>query len=146
MLTKTMQLGPKKKKPKSKGKQVTKLKKELMALVKALIKIRDDFTCQKCGAKVSGSNCHASHVIPVSAGNALAFDPINLKTLCLHCHMNWWHKNPLEASAWFEKKFPERAKYLNAHKGDVVHWKAEDYQRMIDELEDHPEKVTSYRI
>ncbi len=36
----------------------------------------------------------------------------NVKTLCYPCHINWWHKNPLEAAEWFEKTYPERAKRL----------------------------------
>lgn len=30
--------------------------------------------------------------------------------------MNWWHKNPLEACAWFEEKFPERREWLRVQK------------------------------
>ena len=119
-----------------KKKSVTKLKKELMILVKTAIKIRDNYTCQYCGLKVEGSNCHASHVIPVSAGNRLAFDPLNLKVLCYHHHINWFHKNPLESGEWFRTKFPERWEYLKVHRNEVVHWKETDYIRMIEEMKD----------
>jgi len=116
-----------------KKKSVTKLKKELMLLVKQAIKERDEYTCQYCGEKVEGSNCHASHVIPVSAGNRLAFDPLNLKVLCYHHHINWWHKEPTASGDWFKAKFPERWKYLEEHRNEVVHWKQLDYLRMIEE-------------
>ena len=33
-------------------------------------------------------------------------------------------------------KFPKRAEYLMEHRHDIVKWKAEDYQKMIEELED----------
>ncbi len=95
----------------------SKIKEELDDLIKAIIKIRDNFTCQKCGEKVEGSNCHGSHVVPVSAGNKLRWDEQNLKVLCYHHHINWWHKHPLEAAAWFEATFPERAAYLKANEG-----------------------------
>ena len=88
-----------------------------MALVKEIVSIRDKDICQKCGKKVYGSNRQRSHVIPVSAGNKLAFDPMNIKILCFHDHMAWWHKNPLEAYEWFKTKFPERASYLEQNKG-----------------------------
>jgi len=35
-----------------------------------------------------------------------------MKVMCYHCHINWWHKNPIEAGKWFESKFPERLKEL----------------------------------
>lgn len=117
----------------SKGKKqsILKLKKKLMELVKAYVKERDNYTCQKCGKQVEGSNCQASHVIPVSHGKRLAFDPLNMKVLCYHDHLNWWHKNPLEAAKWFQKKFPRRYAYLEAHKNEVVKWKAFDYEEKI---------------
>lgn len=113
---------------------ISKLKEQLLGLVKEIVRKRDDYTCQKCGKKVEGSNCHVSHVIPVSAGNRLAFDPLNMKILCYHDHINWWHKNPIESSAWFEKKFPDRYLYLHYHKHERVHWKESDYLEMINKI------------
>ena len=95
----------------------SKLRKACDKLVKEIVSIRDKDECQKCGERVYGSNRHRSHVIPVSAGNKLAFDPLNLKILCYHHHINWWHKNPLEAQEWFKEKFPTRYEYLQANKG-----------------------------
>lgn len=127
-------LKPKLKYPKSKKRSVSKLKKELERIVKAQVKKRDNYTCQRCGKYVEGSECQASHVIPVSHGNALAFDPLNMKVLCTHCHLHWWHKNPIKAAEWFKERFPERYQYLELHYNDKVHWKAHDYQQMIDEM------------
>jgi 5-methylcytosine-specific restriction endonuclease McrA len=118
------------------SKPVSKLKKRLMELMKAHVKRRDSYTCQKCGREVEGSNCHVSHVIPVSAGNALAFDPMNMKVLCYHCHLNWWHKNPVESGEWFRTKFSGRWEYLEEHRNDEVHWKAKDYEEMIAEAKE----------
>jgi 5-methylcytosine-specific restriction endonuclease McrA len=108
-------LNGRKKKPKLPSR--SGLQEKLDILVKTAVKIRDNYTCQKCGQKVEGSNCQASHVIPVSAGNKLRWDPLNLKVLCYHDHLNWWHKNPLEAAEWFKQKFPDRWEYLQANKG-----------------------------
>lgn len=104
-------------------KKLKKLKDELDKLVKEVIKIRDDYTCQHCGKKVEGSNCHGSHVIPVSRGNALRWDELNLKTLCYHCHINWWHKNPTESGEWFKSKFPDRWAYLQTYKNEIKKFK-----------------------
>lgn len=111
---------------------VTKLKEKLMLLVKEYVKQRDNYTCQHCGKKVSGSDCQASHVHPVSGGNVLSFNPLNMKVLCYHCHLNWWHKNPREATKWFNEKFPDRAEFIDANKHNIVKWKVVDYEAMID--------------
>lgn len=111
---------------------ISKMKRDLMELVKYAVKKRDNFTCQKCGKKVTGSNCHTSHVIPVSSGNRLAFDPINMKVLCYHDHINWWHKNPIDSVEWFKAKFPERYQYLISHKYEIVKWKETDYLAKIE--------------
>ena len=103
---------PRKKKKPSK----TLLKKKLEKLVKDYVKRRDNYTCQHCGKVVEGVNCHASHVIPVSRSGYLQFDPMNMKVLDYHCHINWWHKHPVEAGKWFTDTFPERWEYLrNLH-------------------------------
>lgn len=94
-----------------------KLVKKLDETVKAIVKARDGDNCQKCGKYITGSNKHASHVIPVSAGNKLRWEPQNMKVLCFHCHIHWWHKNPMESAKWFEETFPERWEYLQENRG-----------------------------
>ena len=94
-------------------KLITKLDK----LSKDVVRKRDGNTCQHCFKEVEGSNRHVSHVIPVSAGNKLRWEPLNMKIMCYHCHINWWHKNPMEASKWFGETFPERWEYLQANRG-----------------------------
>jgi 5-methylcytosine-specific restriction endonuclease McrA len=126
MLTKAQQL--RKNKP-----DVRKLKKKLMDLAKKVVKQRDKNICQKCGKYVEGSNCHASHVIPVSAGHMLAFDPINMKILCFFCHLRWWHKNPLESADWFTAKFPERRAYLEERK-KIKKWTAYELELEIEKI------------
>ena len=112
-----------------------KLRKECVDLAKLVAKTRDNFIDQRSGEKVSGSNCHGSHVIPVSHGNSLKYDPENIITLSYHNHINWWHKNPLEAGDWFKEKFPERYKYLEARKNLIVKYNAVDLQRIKEYLE-----------
>jgi len=94
--------------------------KKLDKLAREAVLKRDKNICQKCGKHVEGQNAHISHVIPKSKGYALRWDLKNLKVLCFNCHINIWHKNPLEAWEWFKGKFPERAKYLEEHKNDMI--------------------------
>ena len=89
-----------------------KVRDKAEKLAKEYVKMRDNYTCQMCGKKVEGSNCHASHVIPVSRSGRLRCDPMNMKVLCYHHHINWWHKHPTESGKWFTDKFPERMEYL----------------------------------
>ena len=107
--------------------------KKLDELIKTKAKIRDNYTCQKCGKKVEGSNAHGSHVIPVSGGHKLRWDIQNIKCLCYHCHINWWHKNPMEASEWFSRTFPDRWKYLEANRG-IAKFKDFELQELYEEL------------
>ncbi len=133
-LSKAQQL---KSNPKKKVKKVSisKLKKQCDELAKRLIKIRDKNTCQRCCKVVEGSDCHGSHVIPVSAGNKLRWDEQNIKVLCYHCHLNWWHKNPLEAAEWFKTRFPDRWAYLQANRG-MRQFKANDLTALQAQLQE----------
>ena len=99
---------------KKKKESLTAAKKRLEKLVKDYVKRRDNYICQRCGVEVAGVNCHASHVIPVSRSGRLQFDPINMKVLCYHDHINWWHKHPVEAGQWYRDTFPERWEYLES--------------------------------
>ena len=111
----------------------SKIKKELDKLVKDYVKERDDYTCQRCGAKVTGSNCHASHIYPVGSCSLLQFEPLNLKVLCYHCHINWWHKNPIEADEWIKEKFPDRVAILNVMKTVKTKTSTYDLQVLVQE-------------
>ena len=103
-----------------------------MDVVKTMVKERDEYICQKCGNYVTGSACHGSHVIPVSRGNALMFHPANLKVLCYHDHINWFHKEPTASGEWFKTKFPERWKFLKKNREKKVHWKRFDFEEMLE--------------
>lgn len=90
---------------------------KLDQLSKDVVRKRDGNICQHCGKWVEGPNRQVSHVVPVSAGHKLRWDPLNMKIMCYHCHLNWWHKNPMEAAEWFATTFPERWEYLQANRG-----------------------------
>ena len=111
-------------------KELTKQKKKTENAVKLYCKVRDNYICQHCGKVLKKNNCHGSHVIPVSAGNQFRFDPVNIKTLCFHCHINWWHKNPVESGEWFKKKFPERHKYLFGKPRETVKFTVDELKEI----------------
>ncbi len=95
-----------------------KLIKQMDGLCLKIIRIRDDDTCQRCLKKVYGYNSHPSHVIPKSVAIHLRHDLLNLKLLCYHCHIFWWHKDPIEARRWFVEHFLGRHNYLCARRHD----------------------------
>ena len=92
-----------------------KAKEKLMLLAKKSVYERDNYTCKRCQRQVYGKNCHASHIIPVSADGRLAFNPLNMKVLCYKDHL-WWHENPCESGMWYRSTFPENWRYLQAEK------------------------------
>lgn len=112
---------PKKKK---KTKRTPKWKKriELLKRAKAVVYARDKNICQKCMKVCEWRDRQASHVIPVSATGRLALYPLNMKVMCMRCHLNWRHKNPIEASEWFANKFPDRLKELKELKLSIPMW------------------------
>lgn len=130
-----------------------RIKGRLEKLVKEIVKIRDGYTCQYSGQHAEGANCHASHVIPVSADGRLAFDPLNLKVLTFHNHMHWWHKNPVESGEWFQKAFPERWTYLssmhrlNKTKGPITMTEYEEMEQALkEELAEIKSKVHEWNF
>ena len=118
---------------KKRKESLTAAKKRLEKLVKDYVKHRDNYTCQHCHKIVEGMNCHASHVIPVSRSGYLQFDPINMKAMCYHCHINWWHKHPVESGQWYRDTFPERWEYLeNLHKQRLKPMKIDEILEKIE--------------
>ena len=129
-----------KKKKKNETTLKKKKRKELLLRAKKVVYVRDKDICQHCDKKCLWSDRHASHVIPVSATGRLALYPINMKVLCYHCHLNWWHKNPIEAGRWFESKFPERVKELEKLSSEIWMWsitltELEEIEKIIEKEE-----------
>lgn len=127
---------------KARKEKISSLKKKLDKLVKDYIKKRDGYICQHCGKAVSGSDCHASHVIPVSRSGYLQFEPLNMKVMCYNCHMNWWHKHPVEAGKWFTDTFPERWEYLSEL--HIQRLKPLKEAQLIEKIEEYKAKLLTY--
>lgn len=103
------------KKPKKKE-NIKKVYKENVEIAKAIVKIESNYTCDKCGVigwiTTIKSNIHGSHIINEAKDHRLSTNLLNIKCLCYNCHLNWWHKNPVEAWEWFKKKRPWRREQL----------------------------------
>lgn len=100
----------KRQKVREKKKVSTKvLYKSNLEMAKKIAKIRDGYICQRCW---STENIHWSHIINEARDHRLATNEYNIKALCYNCHMNFWHKDPLNASEWFRWKFPGRYEEL----------------------------------
>jgi hypothetical protein len=90
-----------------KGWTTTKLNNELWLLVANWIKKRDGNQCWHCKKVYDNKSAiHCSHILPKGEYPNYAFQSWNLKTLCMHCHLQWWHKNPIAATIWFQSEYP----------------------------------------
>jgi hypothetical protein len=87
---------------------------------KQWVKILDDLARQVCYSRdknrsvKSGAtqNLNMCHIYPKGRYTRLRWEPYNLLTLAWNEHLLWAHRNPIEFTHWFEKKYPERAKRL----------------------------------
>lgn len=121
----------------------SKYKKILVILAKLYAKHRDKFICQKCWTK---TNIHWSHIIPVSADWRLAICIDNIKSLCFHCHMNRWHKNPIESWEWIRKKRPDRIKKLEQQHIENMKWWTISIVRYKEQAQEMIDKFKTIKI
>lgn len=87
-----------------------KIKQELDLLLKAHVHERDGYACLKCGRY--GKGLQAAHIFPKGKYQRLRFDPLNLLTLCVGCHLFWAHKDPIGFYEWIREKWPMRIEQL----------------------------------
>lgn len=68
------------------------------------IKIRDKYTCQRCGAvhAVKSRGLHCAHFI-TRRNEATRFDPDNACALCYGCHSHF-HQHPDEHRVFMEEQ------------------------------------------
>lgn len=132
----------KKKEPISKK----KLMDENIEIAKLIAKTRDKYTCQHCGKRDKGPNMHGSHVINEARDHRLACDPYNIKALCYNCHLNWWHKNPVEAGDRFRKKYPGRFEALQKAHIDYMGMWSISITWALERNKELRESATAYKI
>ena len=111
-------------KRKRKKRSRTYWRKKCVSEAKLEAKERDKLICQKCGKKVEGMNAHGSHIYPEGTYTSMSADSDNILTLCYYCHFYFWHKNPIEASAWFKEKYPELYEILRKRSQEIriINW------------------------
>lgn len=100
----------------------------LTALVAKIVKLRDNWTCQKCYRTVREES-HAHHVIPKSQGKILRWDLDNLLTLCPQDH-EWAHRFPKAFRAWFRAMWPDRDEYIEERRNKVCKFTEEKLREM----------------
>lgn len=92
-------------------------RKVLYGLLRQLIGLRDRERCIRCSKT---ERLQLSHIYPKGKHKRLAYDPDNLKLLCVGCHLFWWHKSPIEAWEWLSQTIdPERLKRLRLRANTV---------------------------
>ena len=85
--------------------------------------------CERCGRTTS---LQCAHIISRSRLN-LRWDLWNALCLCYGCHLQFWHRSPLEAITWFQEKYPERFEYLMKKK-NVLLTDRVDYEDLYKKL------------
>lgn len=110
-----------------------KKRKTAEDLYSVSIKIRDNYTCRKCGATYG--IMEAAHFI--TRGNKkIQFELINGFTLCkFKCHL-WAHKEKTEFEEWVKEQLGEEKFYQLIQQGNTV-WK--------ETVEFYEEKITVLR-
>ena len=95
-----------------------RLEDRIWKVVQQIVRIRDNYTCQKCGRyhrpdPGEGRNLDCSHVFGRGAQRDpfMKWEPQNVKLMCFRCHQ-WYAECPTESGEWFAEKFPERLEYL----------------------------------
>lgn len=80
---------PKLKLPKKKVVSISKLKKDLWAVVSPFIRNRDNFRCITCGKTGTGGQIHAGHFLPSgNCGALLRYHPKNIHAQCYFENIN----------------------------------------------------------
>ncbi|MDD5459709.1 MAG: hypothetical protein PHF37_09995 [Phycisphaerae bacterium] len=115
---------------------LTRMKRLNDDLVRKIIRLRDDWTCQRCGihCKETGEVAH----VEIRKYINTRWDLLNLLLLCNKCH-SWFDQNRVAGMRWFEETFPVRADHLADIKRD------ETYRRMVYRVSDYKEINTALK-
>lgn len=95
------------KKPRRKTARL-KTEEDLDALAKKILIVSRGENCERC----ADIPVYSSHIFPKGTYKRMRWMTQNLLLLCYQCHMEFWHKHPMEAKRWFEEKFPGRYEQL----------------------------------
>jgi 5-methylcytosine-specific restriction endonuclease McrA len=117
-----------------------KLTKACDDLLRVVIRLRDEDTCQWCGKHVEGEDSHPHHIIRRAHSLYLRWDLLNLVLLCKKCHAKYHHRET-DGLPWFQAKFPARWTYLDVAKNRLTAWRKGDYERIRDGLRDKRDEL-----
>ena len=120
-----------------------KLHDKCWMVAKKVVYLRDHGQCQRCFKQVTGSNAHTSHILPKSTHGALKYNLLNLKLLCYHDHINFWHKNPVEAGEWIREIFPFRLDAIEKIPR-CRSYRIDDLQEILEQLQAEYEKLKQH--
>jgi len=128
-------------KPRKKRKkgELTLLAEKLDKALRNAALARDGNKCVWCGWRPSTpwdyAKLHTSHVIPKREGHGLRWDMRNVLLLCSRCHLERWHKNPLEANNWFYETYPDRYEFVWNNRCVIKKFDIAARKRLIELLE-----------
>ena len=54
----------------------------------------------------------------------------NALCMCAYCHLRKWHARPLEASKWFQDKYPDRFHYLETENQKTIKYSTVDLEEI----------------
>ena len=98
------------------------LKRNLDNVTREIIRLRDEYTCQRCGKRYSPDNAKGSldwsHIYSRTR-LSMRWLLLNGILMCCGCH-KWWHDNPTDSGKWFAEKWPHRDEYLRAKKLEPI--------------------------
>lgn len=111
-----------------------RLAEEVDSLLKEFIHERDFWACVRCHNGPPQVVIQSAHIKSKGHYGRLRFEPLNLLTLCIGCHIFFAHKEPGDFMLWLEEKYPGRDQQLRimaatARKPDLkelrIGWKLE---------------------
>ena len=82
-------------------KELPKIKRRLDRLFSSVVLTAANRVCNMCGKTDGKKDC--SHIIPRQV-LATRWNTDNALCLCFRCHQIVWHKDPVNAVRWLEKK------------------------------------------
>jgi len=117
----------------------SKLIRSLDRITPKIVKLRDGYTCQRCGGMPKAQGLHWAHYY-CRRDFLLRWNLLNAVTLCYGCH-SFLDSSPKEFEAWLDEKYPERGPYLRALRATPRHtiksetlkqWLAEHKEKLIE--------------
>jgi len=96
--------------------------------------VRSKGRCEASEVSSCGGELQDAHFISRS-NLSLRWDIMNHLSLCYKHHFFFAHRNPFEFVLWFEKKYPERYKYLKFARNLTKHWTYEELGETLEAIE-----------